>query len=169
MVNEIVYVRHEDPAWRPEQAYVAMVDLAPFGLAGQQEQVWLRPLPGGEFEVACIPFCVYGLALGDRVALVGERFVGRVVAPSGRRVFRVFFTEPRPPGDAREALRAAVVEGDFLAEWQGERHVAIDVPEDAVTTGLWRAAEERSAVRPRTGNGRTGSRSGRLRLLANSM
>ncbi|MEV7098127.1 DUF4265 domain-containing protein [Amycolatopsis sp. NPDC051045] len=142
MVNEIVYVTHEDPVWRPEPAYIALVDLAPFGLDGQQEQVWLKPSADGGLEVACIPFCAYGMALGDRVALADERFVARVVARSGRRVFRVFFTEPRPPGDAREALRTAIAEGGFLAEWQGDRHVAIDVPEGAATSAVWMAVRE---------------------------
>jgi hypothetical protein len=94
--GEISYITHDAPAWRPTNSYIAMVDLAPFGFENEQEQLWLRPLAGDEFEVCCIPFRVYGVALGDRVNIRNGRFVSNVVSSSGRRVFRVFFTDPRP-------------------------------------------------------------------------
>lgn len=63
------YIVHEDPAERRESNYIAHVDLAPFEMPGWHEQVWLHDLGGGTYSLACIPFVVYGLALGDVVAL----------------------------------------------------------------------------------------------------
>lgn len=125
---------------------MAMVDLAPFGFENEHEQLWLRPLPGDQFEVCCIPFRVYGMALGDVVRLGGGgRFIESVVSSSGRLVFRVFFAEPRPPltgEDSRDALREAISSGEFLAEWSGDRHVAVDIPEGVDPSRLFRSVEQ---------------------------
>ncbi|WP_406725814.1 DUF4265 domain-containing protein [Streptomyces sp. GD-15H] len=143
--GRISYITHDAPAWRPTgNGYIAMVDLAPFGFENEQEQVWLRSLGGEEFEVCCIPFQIYGVSLGDRVKLSDGRFVSGVLSRSGRKVFRVFFTDPRPPinvPDSRDALRSAIAAGRFLSEWSGDRHVAIDVPESCDPVQLFEAIE----------------------------
>lgn len=125
-IDGVTYVSHEDPAWRNEKNYMAMVDLAPFDLGGMLEQLWLREVSGG-YEVCCIPFYAYGLALGDVVGKGGSDTVDSLISKSGRRVLRVFFAEPRPVVDSRSALRRAVESGELLSEWNGDRHVAIDV------------------------------------------
>jgi hypothetical protein len=139
------YITHDAPVWRPmENGYIAMVDLVPFGFENEQEQVWLRSLGEGEFEVCCIPFRVYGVSLGDRVKLSDGRFISGVLSRSGRKVFRVFFTDPRPPvnaPDSRETLRSVIISGRFLSEWSGDRHVAIDVPESCDPAQLFEAVE----------------------------
>ncbi|MFE9535471.1 DUF4265 domain-containing protein [Streptomyces sp. NPDC006691] len=143
-VDGVSYITHDTPVWRPTSSYMAVVDLAPFGFENEQEQVWLRPLAGDEFEICCIPFRAYGISLGDRVGLRDGRFVASILSRSGRRVFRVFFTDPRPPvgyKDARHSLRSAISSGDFLAEWSGDRHVAIDIPESTDPTQLFAAVE----------------------------
>ncbi|MBT2487499.1 DUF4265 domain-containing protein [Streptomyces sp. ISL-96] len=141
----ISYITHNAPAWRPASSHIAMVDLAPFGFENEQEQVWLRPLGEEGFEVCCIPFRVHGVSLGDRGKLSDGRFVSGVLSRSGRRVFRVFFTDPRPPvdfPDSRDGLRFVILSGGFLAEWSGDRHVAIDIPESCDPSPLFRAIED---------------------------
>jgi hypothetical protein len=39
-----LYIVHPDPVERRDTNYIAHVDLAPLGLAGQLEQVWLHDL-----------------------------------------------------------------------------------------------------------------------------
>lgn len=132
-IDGVTYVSHEDPAWRCEQNYMAMVDLAPFDLGGMFEQLWLRELDeGGGYEVCCIPFYAYGLALGDVVRRSGADTVDSLISKSGRRALRVFFAEPRPSVDSRSVLRGAVESAGLLSEWNGDRHVAIDVPDISV-------------------------------------
>ncbi|MFJ2150761.1 DUF4265 domain-containing protein [Streptomyces microflavus] len=109
---------------------MAMVDLAPFGLVGMREQLWLRKNEeSGDYEVCCIPFYAYGLALGDVVAKSGTGTVDGVISKSGRRALRVFFADPRPPEGSRSELCSAVDSAGLLSEWNGDRHVAIDVPD----------------------------------------
>ncbi|MGI5186247.1 DUF4265 domain-containing protein [Dactylosporangium sp. CA-152071] len=133
MIGGITYVSHEVPAWRGEKHYIAMVDLAPFDLPGMLEQIWLREADvEGSYEVCCIPFHVYGLALGDVVQKDESDTVDRLIRKSGRRTLRVLFAEPRPSVDARSALRRAVDSAGLLSEWNGDRLVAIDVSDLSV-------------------------------------
>jgi hypothetical protein len=129
--NGTTYLVHEAPAWRPGQGYIAMIDLAPFGFPNLNEQMWLKQLDQARYEVSCIPFRAYGIALGDVVELDNERFIARIIHGSGRRVLRVFFAEPRPPENGNDARRNLMIEVDsagLLSEWSGDRHIAIDVP-----------------------------------------
>ncbi|MFD8389880.1 DUF4265 domain-containing protein [Streptomyces sp. NPDC059680] len=137
-IDGVTYVSHESPAWRDEKNYMAMVDLAPFDLPGMLEQLWLREVGvEGSYEVCCIPFYAYGLALGDVVEKGESETVNRFVRKSGRRVLRVLFAEPRPLMDSRSALRRAVDSAGLLSEWNGDRHVAIDVPDVAVMQSIF--------------------------------
>lgn len=133
-------ITHDAPVWRPAEVYLAIVDLSPFGFANMNEQVWLRRLDDTEFEVSCIPFRAYGIALGDKVELHDGRSVARVSQNSGRRVLRVYFTDPRPSMaglDSRHDLIDEIRSSELLSEWSGDRHVAIDVCEGARMHGIY--------------------------------
>lgn len=125
---------HEDPVERKDSNYLARIDLAPFGLGGQFEQVWLHDLADGTYALACIPFMAYGLALGDVVRLAPDGSVAAVVRRGGHRALRVLLLE-----DADAARRSATVEAarfclagaGLPSEWHGPRFVAIDVPPGA--------------------------------------
>ncbi|MDV9174730.1 DUF4265 domain-containing protein [Streptomyces sp. W16] len=125
------YVVHEDPVGRAEQNYIAQADLAPFGLDGQIEQLWLRPEADGTYTVACIPFMTHGLALGDRVRLSPAARVVAVARRSGHRVLRTLLS---PSADAErlgrsiDLIKTSIRESGLLSEWHGERFVAVDVP-----------------------------------------
>ncbi|MFJ9639910.1 DUF4265 domain-containing protein [Streptomyces sp. NPDC101178] len=122
---------------------MAMVDLAPFDLVGMREQLWLRKNEEDSgYEVCCIPFYAYGLALGDVVAKSGTGIVYGVVSKSGRRVLRVFFADPRPPADSRPELRGAVHFVGLLSEWNGDRHVAIDVPDISLMQSVFDSVQK---------------------------
>jgi hypothetical protein len=132
---------------------MAMVDLSPFGFPNMNEQMWLKQLDERRYEVSCIPFRVYGLALGDHVELEEGQFISQVVQGSGRRVLRVFFTDPRPSvtgDDLRQDLVRAVELAGLLSEWSGDRHVAIDMPSSSDMRGVYasvtREIEAGSAV-----------------------
>ncbi|MEU6550194.1 DUF4265 domain-containing protein [Streptomyces sp. NPDC046915] len=141
-IDGITYVSHEAPAWRCEKSYMAMVDLTPFGLGGMLEQLWLREAGEGEvYEVCCIPYYAYGLALGDVVGKGESDTVDHLIKKSGRRVLRVLFAEPRPLVDSRAPLREAVDAAGVLSEWNGDRHVAIDVPDISVMQPIFDSVE----------------------------
>jgi hypothetical protein len=143
MIDGVTYVNHENPVWRGGKNYMAMVDLAPFDLKGMLEQLWLREVDEGSgYEICCVPFYVYGLALGDVVNKNESEVVDSVIRKSGRRVLRIYFVEPRPSKDGRSALVGAVESIGLLSEWNGDRHVAIDVVDISVMQPVFDSVEE---------------------------
>lgn len=145
VVSVAKYIVHESPVGRTSSNYLAMVDLEPFGFAGSLEQIWLRPLDGKAYEVSCIPFRVYGLALNDVVELDsdGKQIIG-VLKRSGHRVFRVFLAPSLsvPESDeVRNSITRAIIDDVLKAEWSGDRHVAIDVPLGGEVGRVWSAIE----------------------------
>ncbi|MFG2472627.1 DUF4265 domain-containing protein [Streptomyces canus] len=134
------YIVHEDPVGRTGSNYIAQADLAPFGLDGQIEQLWLRPEEDGTYAVACIPFMTYGLALGDRVRLSPAARVVDVAQPSGHRVLRTLLspsTDTERPGRSISLIKNSIKESGLLSEWHGARFVAIDVPQGTDMTPLF--------------------------------
>lgn len=63
------------------------------------EQIFARQLGPYRFEVCCIPFFVYDVALGDVVETDETYLIRRVAEPSGRFVFRVWFGGTAHPRD----------------------------------------------------------------------
>ncbi|WP_329102767.1 DUF4265 domain-containing protein [Micromonospora sp. NBC_01699] len=122
-----------------------MVDLEPYGFANSLEQIWLRPLDGKAYEVSCIPFRVYGLALNDVVELDsdGKRITG-LLRSSGHRVFRIFLAPALSVPESSEvqnSITRAIIDDVLEAEWSGDRHVAIDVPIGCEVARVWAAIE----------------------------
>ncbi|MFF5232734.1 hypothetical protein [Dactylosporangium sp. NPDC000521] len=46
--QDVIYVVHPDPVARGRENYIAHADLGAFGLPGQLEQLWLKPLEDGD-------------------------------------------------------------------------------------------------------------------------
>lgn len=90
---------HQEPVWRDRSNFV-IAAAVPGGGDTETEQLWGRQIDERRFEICCIPFFVYDLALGDVVETDGDYIVERVVEPSGRYVFRVWFGESFHPRDA---------------------------------------------------------------------
>ncbi len=131
------FIVHESPARRSKSNYIARVDLSPFGFDGEMEQLWLERLDGESFELCCIPFRVYGMALGDLVSVSGDgTTVTGVIRRSGGRVLRVLLV----PGEALKAgsneIKREVEKLGLISEWSGDRHVAVDVPSVADISSL---------------------------------
>lgn len=142
------FIVHESPVRRGDSNYIARVDLAPFGLEGEVEQLWLRKLEDGSFEVCCIPFRVYGIALGDIVFLsVGGTTIVGLVRRSGRRVLRVLLMSTPDISSLTGEINVEVSRLGLMSEWSGDRHVAIDVPIGAdvnILLGLFERSEAAS-------------------------
>lgn len=77
MVSHLYAARHA------RRDYLLQVDLGPYGLVGQSEQLWLTPAEGSVYRVACLPFCVCGLAYDDLVDVdIDRRVIVRITEPS---------------------------------------------------------------------------------------
>ena len=118
---------HLDPVWRERSDFVIAAEIASGGEA-RTEQLWARRINGYRFEICCIPFFVYDVALGDVVETDGDYIVRRVVVPSGRFVFRVWFGDSRVPADEIVAELQAL---GSLVESSSRNLLAVDAVDEA--------------------------------------
>lgn len=89
MTEELISV-HADPVWRDRANFIIVADLPE---NGRTEQLWARQIAEYRFEVCCIPFFVYDVALGDVVETDQKYKFTKVAVPSGRFAFRLWFGE----------------------------------------------------------------------------
>jgi hypothetical protein len=131
---------HPDPVWRERADFVIG---APLPEEGRAEQLWAREVSGQRLQICCIPFFLYDVALGDIVETDANYDLLRVVKPSGRYVFRVWFGDSSfsQPERTAEQLRAL----GALLEWSSANLVAIDAADEHEAQRLsdFLTAEER--------------------------
>jgi hypothetical protein len=121
---------HDAPVWAARANFLVFADLSSVGMQGRWEQLWARQLGDAEFELCCIPFFTYGLALGDTVqtqATCGRRYVvAEVRAKSGRRVVR-FWLEAADAAGRGGVLRYLEAQSP-MHEWSSVNLLVVDVP-----------------------------------------
>jgi hypothetical protein len=112
---------HPQPVWRDRSDFIirARVD-GPDD--ARTEQLWARQLGIHTFELCCIPFFIYDLALGDTVETDSTYLLQRVLERSGRYVFRAWFEGPQPYDWAVDALAAL----GCSYEWSSPHLLAVD-------------------------------------------
>jgi hypothetical protein len=120
-------VTHDDPAGRARSNYIAMADLGDHGVPGRYEQLWMRDLGEGRFELCCLPFFTYGYSLGDvigsKTSSAGE-VLGRVLQPSGHGLLRLSL---HAHGPDHELVHAAIERSERPSEWRGDGYVSVDI------------------------------------------
>lgn len=128
---------HLHPVWRERADFILGARIPDVG-DGQSywEQLWGRRVSGNRYELCCIPFFLYDLALSDVVETGSEprsghehmlqRFTGR----SGRRTYRVWFGDA-PQHPPRLDVVAEVERLGCLWKPSSANLVAIDVATDA--------------------------------------
>ena len=125
------FVTHQDPVWRERANFIINAELPDRGRPKRFEQLWATQLADDRFEVCCIPFFVFDLALGDVVATSprdGRKYmVDKVVQASGRYVFRVWFGQSFQPRDEFTGELAAL---GSLMEWSSRNLLAVDAADE---------------------------------------
>ena len=111
---------HPHAVWRDRANFIVAASLPE---EGRTEQLWARQLDAQRFEVCCIPFFLYDVALGDVVETDAALLLKRVTRASGRYVFRVWFGEG--PGEGEEIAKALIDQG-CLIEWSSPNLLAVD-------------------------------------------
>lgn len=123
---------HTEPLWRDRANFIiaSLVDLED-GVG--REQLWARQIGPFEFEISCIPFFAYDLALGDIVRTSADYVVQEVIRRSGRYVFRVWLGGSSIDKDwlAQELVRL----GGQL-EWSSTHLLAVDAPDEATAARI---------------------------------
>jgi Domain of unknown function (DUF4265) len=120
---------HDEPVWRDKANFLILADLAEHGMPGRWEQLWTRQIANNKFELCCLPYFTYGLALGDVVNTKPRRgmndVLARVLKRSGRHLLRLWLKNGNALG--KEYIYAYIAENRPLHEWSSEHLVAIDV------------------------------------------
>jgi hypothetical protein len=149
------FVVHETPVWRDRADFIIAAQLRDADQPKRWEQLWARRLDDAEFEVCCIPFFLYDLALGDVVATEPaderEYVMSRVVRSSGRFVFRVWFGESFHP---RELVADELTALGALSERSSLNLLAVDAADDSQAQAVAEyldARERRSELLYETG------------------
>jgi hypothetical protein len=130
---------HPDPVWRDRADFIIGAKLPE---PDRAEQLWARRLGGRRFEICCIPFFLYDVALGDEVETGDDYELVRVVKPSGRYVFRVWFGQSFHP---REAVAEHLVEMGALIEWSSANLLAIDAADRGLAQSVADYLHEQAA------------------------
>lgn len=131
---------HRDPLWRERSNFIINAEVPEKG--GGFEQLWVRQITDDTFEICCIPFFLYDVALGDVVQTVsvGGRtyMMSKVVHSSGRRVFRVWFGSSFQP---RHDVATELVNLGGLVEWSSPNLLAVDAADEAIAEKVVDALE----------------------------
>jgi len=137
---------HNAPIWRKKTDYIFMAKVDDYeGMA--QEQLWGRRVGENSFEVCCIPFFIYDLALGDIVEIDEASWLKRVVERSGRAVYRAWFGSVLPAGQLEVIAEVERLGG--IVERSSDHLVAIDAATKArahAVLGALSAFQERNLV-----------------------
>lgn len=145
-MTETGFVLHSDPVWRERSNFVVNARLPEPGGGKEFEQLFARQVTEDTFEVCCIPFLLYDIALGDvvrTVAAEGRKYlVDSVVHRSGHVTFRVWFGGTDHPKDAVvDDLRRL----GALVEWSSANLLAVDADGEEhaqrVADYLWSAEQ----------------------------
>lgn len=126
-MSDSEFVVHQDPVWRARSNFIISAELPEKDRPRRFEQLFARQVGEDRFEVCCIPFFLYDIALGDVVVTsptADRKYVVKgVIEPSGRYVFRVWFGESfQPRGEIADELKSL----GSLIEWSSSNLLGID-------------------------------------------
>jgi hypothetical protein len=136
---------HPNPVWRDRADYIVMADLSP-EMPDRYEQLWARRVRPGVFELCCLPFFLYGAALGDEFIVRevdGDVILDRVTRRSGHDVLRVGLR--RHAVSEHEELHRAIAQSGLPHEWHASGYVAVDIAGGDVPSDLAGTVERLSA------------------------
>jgi hypothetical protein len=99
-------------------------------MPGRFEQFWTRQVSKTRFELSCIPFFTYGIALGDTVEVSSKGVVRRVTKKSGHKTLRVVVVDRREEAIIHPTLHEWVKNAGLLHEWCSPGYLSVDIPPD---------------------------------------
>lgn len=133
---------HANPVRRPTPSFMLRASLADIEGEDNYEQLWTKRVGEDRFEVCCIPFFAYDLALGDVVRADAEtRYVIQSVERrSGNGVVRVAVKRREDVEAMHLRLHDLLGKLEYLHEWFAPGYVAVSLEpgrsHDEFFTGL---------------------------------
>ena len=119
---------HSEPVWRERSNFIIATAIDSANTDFATEQLWSRKIDESHFELCCIPFFAYDLALGDVVETDSQYMVRGISTASGRYVFRVYFGDTAYP---REEIAEQLAARGALLEWSSTNLLAVDARDRA--------------------------------------
>lgn len=120
---------HPNPVWRDRADFIVAADISTDSTGDEWEQLWAKQLNESRFELCCIPFFAYDLALGDEVECGTHRgrdyVVRQITRPSGRFTFRVWLGDT-PTQDERSTVVEQIGTVASEVEWSSTNLMAVD-------------------------------------------
>ena len=116
-------MQHPMTSWAENPNYV-LEGSGFYGNVLVTEQLWANILGEGLFELACLPFYLYGFALGDHVSVESDGTL-KCVHSSGRKLYRVLFNQPC---EISLGIDSRVDAMGGKTEWFNAKFVAVDCP-----------------------------------------
>jgi hypothetical protein len=132
---------HQEPAWRDRANFIVAADISDSPERKKWEQLWARQIAENRFEICCIPFFAYDLALGDEVETTEDYVIQKLVRPSGHYTFRAWFGNS-PDADCRDKVVTSLLNLGCELEWSSQNLLAIDAATQDVAQA---AADQLSA------------------------
>jgi hypothetical protein len=103
-------------------------DLSCYGMPGRFEQLWVKKVSDRTFEICCIPFFTYGIALRDVVETDESFTFQRTILKRGHKILRIAVASERTQEQIHLVLRDWVQNSGLLYEWFSEGYLAVDLP-----------------------------------------
>jgi len=123
---------HKYPVWKDRSNYIVQARVEHDEEREIREQIWARQIEDHTFEICCIPFFVFDLALSDIVEVSGagpeKGLIQRVVQRSDHDTYWIYFNEKRW-GNIQRSTESKIRE-IALFEWYGSDLLAVDVTPD---------------------------------------
>jgi Domain of unknown function (DUF4265) len=123
--------RNNEPVWRDRADFVIAANIASTPDKREWEQLWVRKLSDSRFEICCIPFFAFDLALGDEVETDADLVMRRVIKPSGHFTFRVWFGNSTNPND-KTLVMELIQQAGCEYEWSSDNLLAVDAHSQGV-------------------------------------
>ena len=133
---------HPNPVRRPAPSFMLRAALDDVGGGDNFEQLWTKRVGEDHFELCCIPFFAYDMALGDvvRAEAATGYVIQAVVKRSGNSVVRVAVKRPEDVDAAHLRLHDLFGRLEYLCEWFDPGYVAVSLEpgrsHDEFFTGL---------------------------------
>lgn len=126
-------ITHDFPVWREKANFILAVRLIDPDIPKQWkwEQIWARQINENLFEICCVPFFAYGLALGDIINSKSsddkQYIVNEIVKKSGHTTYRIWFTIT----DNWNNIIEDITEIGCLVEvrWEKSKLISVDAPD----------------------------------------
>lgn len=119
---------HSSPAWQSKANFLIRADLGNYGMPGRIEQLWVRKLSDNTFQLCCIPFFTYGVALGDIVETDDNLFFRRVASKEGHKILRGAVINKEKVVELHELIHNYLEQLALSNEWYAPGYFAVDLP-----------------------------------------